>query len=375
MSSFRHKIIAALQECVEYYEANPIPVTSGSRPTCRGKAISQASYDRWRDTLDSEKRADAPAPKSIRFEFGSWNNAVEAAGIVSNTAPRATYANVGNGTDPEMARVAIQEWLRFLRAHDNCAPRNWHLTGWSYSQAEYQAWRSSVAPAAPNVGFIRGTLGDFSAAVDNAHKWPKPTKQQRAALYSAKSSRGDLLHARDSGSITLSVQLEDVPDCTPATIQLDSRATWDDLHLAIQAAMGWENYHLYSFKHKVWEFPNPKVWAELDPTALEEIELNGSATAYLAKGTTFTYTYDFGDNWWHTVTVTGVSSKPVSGGAAWAVVQAATGTPYEDSGGPWGWRHLNEAAADASDPEHEHAIEWLGRTCEAPKCAVKHTYF
>ena len=73
----------------------------------------------------------------------------------------------------------------------------------------------------------------------------------------------------------------------------------------------------------------------------------------------FTYTYDFGDNWDHTILIE--KTLPAESGVRYPRCTAGKGAcPPEDCGGPWGYASLLEAIRDPSHPEHEEMTEWLG---------------
>ena len=91
--------------------------------------------------------------------------------------------------------------------------------------------------------------------------------------------------------------------------QLAETATFDHLHRAIQAAFGWESYHL-------WEFRGPGrrgrvlAGAEQDVLFLDSEETPDAQQVKLAQYFTpdlspanCQYIYDFGDTWIHAVTL------------------------------------------------------------------------
>src|SRR4051812_5632611 len=83
-----------------------------------------------------------------------------------------------------------------------------------------------------------------------------------------------------------------------ATPFIPSEMTLGDLHQAIQAAMGWEGGHLHAFDIAGRQYGDPD---SLDEVADEErLTLNKVRNTGVRR---FTYTYDFGDNWEHTVLI------------------------------------------------------------------------
>ena len=134
----------------------------------------------------------------------------------------------------------------------------------------------------------------------------------------------------------------------PAAIRLDR------LHQVIQAAVGWEDYHLHAFSNGKVRYGRP------DP----ELRLRDEREATLGdliprKGGRAYYLYDFGDDWEHELLVEKrLAAEP---GMAYPVCVAGEGAcPPEDCGGPWGYEHLREVLADPTSDEHEDMLAWLG---------------
>jgi hypothetical protein len=128
------------------------------------------------------------------------------------------------------------------------------------------------------------------------------------------------------------------------------------LHRVIQAAMGWDGYHMHHFA------AGGELYGEPDPDF--DLEISSERTARLAtiaprEKSRFTYVYDFGDNWEHDILVEKV--LPVDPEARYPrCVAGKRACPPEDCGGPWGYADLQEALADPDHPEHENMAEWAG---------------
>lgn len=136
-----------------------------------------------------------------------------------------------------------------------------------------------------------------------------------------------------------------VPDCTLSR-----------LHEVIQAAMGWENYHLYDFEVGGEHYTDPRGMADLDMEDASRVKLSQVAPVGKAK---FRYTYDFGDNWQHEVLVEKVV-PPEEGRAYPACIDGKRACPPEDVGGPWGYMEFAEAIRDPEHEQHEEFLEWRG---------------
>ncbi|WP_460362817.1 IS1096 element passenger TnpR family protein [Actinocorallia lasiicapitis] len=123
------------------------------------------------------------------------------------------------------------------------------------------------------------------------------------------------------------------------------------LHTIIQDAMGWEFSHLHAFTAADGTtYTEPGMH---DLPFLDETGVNLSAL-----GRRFTYEYDFGDGWTHTIEVE--ATLPADESTAYPLCTAGAGAcPPEDCGGIPGYFHLREALADPHHPEHAHYLEWL----------------
>jgi hypothetical protein len=134
-------------------------------------------------------------------------------------------------------------------------------------------------------------------------------------------------------------------------LRVDTRL--DQLHEILQAALGWENYHMHVFSFGEEEFgipgPGLRFSDERQVTLGELIHL----------GARFRYTYDFGDNWEHEVTVEALLDADPD--THYPVLVTAKGAcPPEDCGGPWGYANLREILANPDHDEHQDMLEWLG---------------
>jgi Plasmid pRiA4b ORF-3-like protein len=128
----------------------------------------------------------------------------------------------------------------------------------------------------------------------------------------------------------------------------------DRFHDAIQAAMGWEDYHLHLFSSGNAEY------GVADPELGHRDERRTRLNQLLkGPGARIGYTYDFGDHWRHDITVEEVLAASSRDG--YPVCLAGKGAcPPEDCGGAWGYEQLREVLADPAHDQHEDMLEWLG---------------
>jgi Plasmid pRiA4b ORF-3-like protein len=141
-------------------------------------------------------------------------------------------------------------------------------------------------------------------------------------------------------------------------VLVDGSSTLDQLHEVIQAAFGWWNYHLHEFDvgRTRYGVPDPdEDWGE-PPRDERRTRLDAIA----GEGSSFQYTYDFGDGWDHKIAVEKLMPAD-SAPTIPACIDGRRACPPEDCGGTWGYRELLEILADPNHPEHDERREWLGR--------------
>lgn len=137
----------------------------------------------------------------------------------------------------------------------------------------------------------------------------------------------------------------------------------DRLHEVIQIAMGWEDEHMHEFivgtlrNGERFGMPTPDPFGFGSPTRNEtKYTLDQVAPV---KGGKLIYWYDFGDDWYHDISVKAVvaatSDQPVP-----FCLKASRACPPEDCGGPWGYANLLAILADPKHEEHEELSEWIG---------------
>lgn len=141
-----------------------------------------------------------------------------------------------------------------------------------------------------------------------------------------------------------------VPDCTLVV-----------LHEYIQAAFGWENYHLHQFDIDGVRYSEP------DPNGDDfgmdfEDETGVLLSKLLPKSSRkarWIYEYDFGDGWRHEVLFEGF--PPIEPKAkSPTCLEGERACPPEDCGGTWGFANYLAAIADPRHDQHEEMRGWRG---------------
>lgn len=128
------------------------------------------------------------------------------------------------------------------------------------------------------------------------------------------------------------------------------------LHDVIQAAFGWWDSHLHEFEidRVRYGIDDGEGWGE-PPRDERRARLGDLVNV----GSSFSYVYDFGDNWEHKVTFEKVA--PAERGMRYPrCTDGRRACPPEDCGGVWGYEHFLEAIAEPNHEEHEAMLEWVG---------------
>ena len=163
-------------------------------------------------------------------------------------------------------------------------------------------------------------------------------------------------HGKVNGSETrkreivrLSISLQNVEPRVARRVDVPSDTYLDDLHLYIQAAMGWDNEHLWGFdarRHGQRAHWSPdECDDEFDATLLDVID-------FLQGKPEFTYVYDYGDFWRHGVRIGKI--QPARNDRRYPYLVSGTGRcPLEDIGGVWGYGEFLRAFEDSNSEFRE----------------------
>ncbi len=132
-----------------------------------------------------------------------------------------------------------------------------------------------------------------------------------------------------------------------------------DLHITLQTAIGWYNIHLYSFdtQQTVWTEPDKDLMNAGIMETFSIVNVTLRKFLFYTGVKQFTYTYDFGDYWEHTIHV-GTIQKAKPGELYPQLVRIKGRCPPENVGGPWGYEEFVSVTADKNHPEFEEYIEW-----------------
>jgi len=144
-------------------------------------------------------------------------------------------------------------------------------------------------------------------------------------------------------------------------IEVPSKYSFWDLHVAIQDSMGWLDYHLHSFSI----LPPGKRKPILIGIPDDEYENNTvpgwdvPLTQYFKEpGDEASYDYDFGDGWQHRIVLEGISLQK-DGIKYPNCSNGQRACPPEDCGGIPGYYNLIEVLSNTEHEEYEEMVSWL----------------
>lgn len=185
---------------------------------------------------------------------------------------------------------------------------------------------------------------------------------------------------RDRKSYVLDIRLDLEDHDIYRVVEVPALLDFHDLHNVIKTTFGWFDYHCHCFDvmDNDYDFDESEVngpghsyntrlyiYDSDDRDALEFLD----AVDYDAVGDRSIrldevfgeedwclYTYDFGDNWEHIITV---KERKDSGGAMHAVMLERYGErPPEDVGGEYGYNEYLRIINNPENPEFEHMLNW-----------------
>lgn len=156
----------------------------------------------------------------------------------------------------------------------------------------------------------------------------------------------------------LHIEIEDVRPkvwrrlLVPLTINLSR------LHVMLLWATGWDGGHVHEFIFGRDHYGATEPGREFPDDLIPEEDVMLSEALGTRK--TFEYLYDFGDSWWHKITVEQIVEldSPIEYAQC---IGGENACPPEDVGGPLGYEDFLKALVDPKHPEHAEKKDWIGR--------------
>ncbi|MCC5863476.1 MAG: plasmid pRiA4b ORF-3 family protein [Gammaproteobacteria bacterium] len=168
------------------------------------------------------------------------------------------------------------------------------------------------------------------------------------------------MSAKQASVLRFDVRLRGIEPPIWRSFEIREQASFWDLHVAIQDALGWLDCHLHEFtpegprtRHGVRiGIPDDDFGADVLPGWEESVRLY-----FHTPGVRMLYTYDFGDDWQHDVELVSIEPR-VTGTRYPRCIAGERACPPEDCGGPHGYLDLLHALKDPTHPEHEQMLAW-----------------
>lgn len=162
-------------------------------------------------------------------------------------------------------------------------------------------------------------------------------------------------------------------------IQISSKATFWDLHRAIQDSMGWLDYHMHEFR-----IPLPGWIGEIPVGIPSDDDFGQEPTrpgwklkirdVFWKPGVKIDYVYDFGDDWLHVVELEKI--LPAEEGVTYPrCIAGRRRCPPEDCGGVWSFADMLRIIADPSHPEYAEWKTWLGESYDPARFSADEVDF
>ena len=164
----------------------------------------------------------------------------------------------------------------------------------------------------------------------------------------------------------LKITLRDIKPPVWRRVQVKD-CTLAKLHEIIQTCMGWDGSHLHAFDIGGEQYGEPGPDGLMEAEDERKVKLSQVVAQGYKK---FSYTYDFGDNWEHTIHVEKVlDAEP---GVRYPRCTAGKrACPPEDCGGAWGYGDFLEAVQNPIHERHEELLEWFGGEFDPEEFDIK----
>lgn len=177
----------------------------------------------------------------------------------------------------------------------------------------------------------------------------------QSTLISFKNSMARIIQLEDRKIYQIKISLEDSKPLIWRRFLIPAEVSLATLHRIVQIVMGWTDSHMHEFK--VGEISYGEMDGEMphvrdqNKTTLEEI--------ISTPRKQFSYHYDFGDSWHHTIVVEKITSREKDSRYP-LCIGGERACPPEDCGGIWGYEQLLKAIKNPKTVEGKELLEWAG---------------
>jgi hypothetical protein len=140
--------------------------------------------------------------------------------------------------------------------------------------------------------------------------------------------------SEDVHAFHLRLELEDAPAPTWRQLVVRGDTTLEELHRVLQVVMGWERFHLHTFRagETTYAMPDPDApWRDIVDERTARLD-----AALTRPGQTIIYTYDHAGGWTHVGHLEAISIL-YEGLEYPACIDGEGACPKDDIGGPVAW--------------------------------------
>ena len=136
--------------------------------------------------------------------------------------------------------------------------------------------------------------------------------------------------------------------------------TFSRFHHIIQAAFGWAEEHVYEFSPSGWG-SGPTIGSQFEKYFGDGAEKDSNKVKLIdifkKEKQTFTYIYDFGDEWVHKITLEKITEEKLDKASC---VDGDGACPPEDCGGALDYMDFLEIVCDSQHSRHKDMLDWAG---------------
>ena len=161
--------------------------------------------------------------------------------------------------------------------------------------------------------------------------------------------------------IRLSITLQYVMPKVTRRMDVPANTCLNCLHFYIQAAMGWEDDHLWGFK--AIRYGQVVSWSASFNENFFSPEIENPANIldvidFLQGKSEFTYVYDYGDCWTHKIHIGKI--QPARKDRRYPYLVSGSGRcPPEDIGGAWGYASFLEAFENPNSRYYDDYLDFF----------------
>ncbi len=212
-------------------------------------------------------------------------------------------------------------------------------------------------------GFSQPELDDWlnQMPVSSETKWLFPNEEFRASM--DRLSAGTITTVTNP-AIVFSIFLPLGESGAERVVAVSPDMTFRQFHRIIQRCFEWQDYHMHEFEvmnggdlvARVVMPGDDEDFGEPEQRfydrRMEKIKLS----TYFPKYRQMNYTYDFGDDWLHQITLEQYI-EDYSGNLP-ALLSGSGDAPPEDVGGEYGFVDFQDIICDKNNPECDEMLEW-----------------